>query len=131
MLSSKYGIWTHLAGGGRAEALGLLPKGKSMIYKELFNRLKCPNSLFKLYENVIKTLGPEDVERLEGLKDDATSLIRFTYGLEGLRTGLQIREAFPEKNHHESKAKREYGNRAYKDGKDIDALYLYTQARVN
>ena len=44
-----------------------------------------------------------------------------------LRQGLQIREFYPEKNSHESKIKKEYGNKAYQDGKDIDALYFYTQ----
>ena len=54
-------------------------------------------------------------------------MITFTYGLENFRKNLHIRECYPEKNPHESKVKREYGNNAYKEGKDLEALYLYTQ----
>ena len=44
---------------------------------------------------------------------------------------LSIQEAYPEKNPYEYKIKKEYGNKAYQEGKDIDALYLYTQVRYN
>ena len=44
---------------------------------------------------------------------------------------LNITEAYQEKNVFEYKAKKEYGNKAYQEGKDIDALYLYTQVKVN
>ena len=37
------------------------------------------------------------------------------------------REFYPEKNQYEAKAKKDYGNKAYQQGKDLDALYLYTQ----
>ena len=39
----------------------------------------------------------------------------------------QIRDSYPEKNKHEAKVKKEYGNKAYQEGKDLDALFLYTQ----
>ena len=52
---------------------------------------------------------------------------RFTYDLENFKTGLTVQEAYPEKNPYEYKVKKEYGNNAYKEGKDIEALYLYTQ----
>ena len=38
-----------------------------------------------------------------------------------------FREFYPEKNQYESKAKKDYANKAYQQGKDVDALYLYTQ----
>jgi len=53
--------------------------------------------------------------------------VRFTDGLSYFRKSLHIREFYPEKNGHESKIKRDYGNKAYQDEKDLDALYLYTQ----
>ena len=40
---------------------------------------------------------------------------------------FQIRDSYPEKNKHEAKVKKEYGNKAYQEGKDLDALFLYTQ----
>ena len=53
---------------------------------------------------------------------------RFTYELEPYRNALEIKEFYPEKNPHECKIKKEYGNKAYQEGKDIDALHFYTQA---
>ena len=38
-----------------------------------------------------------------------------------------FREFYPEKNTFEAKAKKDYANKAYQQGKDLDALYLYTQ----
>ena len=52
---------------------------------------------------------------------------RFTHELDYFKNSLHIREFYPEKNGHESKVKRDYGNKAYQEGKDLDALYLYTQ----
>ena len=43
---------------------------------------------------------------------------------------FQIRDSYPEKNKHEAKVKKEYGNKAYQEGKDLDALFLYTQVSV-
>ena len=54
-------------------------------------------------------------------------LIKFTYELKCFKDGLEIKEFFPGKNQYESKAKKDYGNKAYQDGKDLDALYLYSQ----
>ena len=50
--------------------------------------------------------------------------------MDNFKKNLHIRECYPEKNPHESKVKREYGNKSYKEGKDLDALYLYTQAVI-
>ena len=52
---------------------------------------------------------------------------RYTCQLESFKNSLKICEFYPEKNPHESKIKREYGNKAYQNGKDLDALFLYTQ----
>ena len=54
-------------------------------------------------------------------------LIKFTYELKCFKDGLDIKEFYPEKNPYESKAKKDYGNKAYQEGKDLDALYLYSQ----
>ena len=59
-----------------------------------------------------------------------SAIFRFTYELENFRNSLKICEFYPEKNPHECKIKKEYGNKAYQDGKDLDALYLYTQVFV-
>ena len=52
---------------------------------------------------------------------------------ESLRLNWYIypcREFYPEKNQYEAKAKKDYGNKAYQQGKDLDALYLYTQVTI-
>ena len=56
-------------------------------------------------------------------------LIKFTYELKCFKDVLDIKEFYPEKNAYESKAKKDYGNKAYKEGKDLDALYLYSQVK--
>lgn len=101
--------------------------------KTLFERdTKKPLGFFpKLYETVINSLGNEYLERMENIKDeDPAELMKFVYGLDSFKRTLKIQESYPEKNHHESKIKREYGNKAYQDKKDIDALYLFTQAVI-
>lgn len=55
--------------------------------------------------------------------------VRFTYDLDSFKRALAIKECFSEKNPYECKIKKEYGNKAYQEKKDIDALYLYTQVR--
>lgn len=93
---------------------------------------KKPDGFFpKLFENVCKNLSNDELDKTTQYKDDVDTLVRFTYDLKQLRQGLQIREFYPEKNSHESKIKKEYGNKAYQDGKDIDALYFYTQAVIS
>ena len=52
---------------------------------------------------------------------------RFSYELDAFRKNLEVKEFYPEKNPHECKIKKDYGNKAYQDGKDIDALHFYTQ----
>ena len=54
-------------------------------------------------------------------------LSRFTYELKQFKDSLEIKEFYPGKNLYEAKAKKEYGNKAYKEGKDLDALYHYSQ----
>ena len=61
------------------------------------------------------------------MRDNMPEMIKFTYELKCFRDGLDIKEFYPEKNPYESKAKKDYGNKAYKDGKDLDALYHYSQ----
>ena len=92
---------------------------------------KKPDGFFpKLFESVCKSLSDDELDKTTEYKDDIDKLIRFSYGLKQLKQGLQIREFYPEKNSHESKIKKEYGNKAYQDGKDIDALYFYTQVML-
>lgn len=85
----------------------------------------------QLYESVCKNLSADEFEILQKLKDDGEAFIRATHDIEYFRKALQIREFYPGKNGHESKIKREYGNKAYQEEKDLDALYLYTQAVIS
>ena len=55
---------------------------------------------------------------------------RFSYELDAFRKNLEVKEFYPEKNPHECKIKKDYGNKAYQDGKDIDALHFYTQVSI-
>ena len=64
------------------------------------------------------------------MRDDMPEMIKFTYELKAFKDALEIKEFFPEKNQYESKAKKDYGNKSYKDGKDLDALYHYSQAII-
>ncbi len=66
---------------------------------------------------------------MESIKGDRDAVIRLVRGLSDFRDGVDIRESYPDKNPYEYKAKKEYGNRAYQDGKDIEALYFYTQVQ--
>lgn len=63
----------------------------------------------------------------EDMRDNMPELIKFTYELKCFKDALEIKEFYPGKNAYEAKAKKEYGNKAYKDGKDLDALYHYSQ----
>ena len=65
------------------------------------------------------------------MSSDVTLDIRFTYELDNFKKNLIIKESYPDKNPHECKIKKEYGNKAYQEGKDLDALYLYTQVCRN
>ena len=67
----------------------------------------------------------------ETMRDDMPEMIKFTYELKCFRDALEIKECYPEKNPYESKAKKDYGNKAYKEGKDLDALYHYSQAIIS
>lgn len=84
----------------------------------------------KLYETLVTSMGEENMDKLQTVRDDPEGLIRFTYELENFKKILTIKEAYPEKNPYEYKIKKEYANKAYQEGKDIDALYLYTQVRL-
>jgi len=83
-----------------------------------------------LYKAVCKNMGTENIDKLEELKLDLPALIKFTYELKCYKEGLEIKEFFPGKNAYQSKAKKDYGNKAYQDGKDLDALYLYSEAII-
>ena len=89
---------------------------------------KKPDGFFpKIFQNVCKTMGDANVDKMDAISQDPYALVRFTYELEAYRTALDIKEFYPEKNPHECKIKKEYGNKAYQEGKDIDALHFYTQ----
>ena len=106
-----------------------MASGRTLLEHEEKN--KKPLGFFpKLYEGLVASLGRENMEKLAEMKGDRGAVLKFTYDLEDFRRGLLIQEAYPEKNPYEYKAKKEYGNKAYEEGKDIDALYLYTQAVV-
>ena len=64
------------------------------------------------------------------MRDDMPGLIKFTYELKAYKDALEIKEFYPGKNAYEAKAKKGYGNKAYKEGKDLDALYHYSQAII-
>jgi len=85
----------------------------------------------QVYKAVCAAMGEENIDKLEALRDSMPDLIKFTYELKCFKDGLEIKEFFPGKNQYESKAKKDYGNKAYQDGKDLDALYLYSQAIVS
>merc|ERR1712012_1291634 len=84
----------------------------------------------QLYKAVCHAMGDENIDKLETMRDDMGEMIKFTYELKAFKDALEIKEFFPEKNLYESKAKKDYGNKAYKDGKDLDALYHYSQAII-
>jgi len=84
----------------------------------------------QIYKAVCNTMGVENIEKLDEMRDNMPDLINFTYELKCFKDSLDIKEFFPGKNLYESKAKKEYGNKAYQAGKDLDALYLYSQAII-
>ena len=89
---------------------------------------KKPDGFFpKVFQTVCRTMGDENVDKMEEVCKDPKTMIRFTYELEAYKKALEIKEFYPEKNPHECKIKKEYGNKAYQEGKDIDALHFYTQ----
>ena len=72
-------------------------------------------------------MGEENINKLEALEGNMTEMIKFTFDLKCFKDALDIKEFYPEKKPLESKAKKDYGNKAYQAGKDLDALYLYSQ----
>jgi len=84
----------------------------------------------KVYKAVCHAMGTENINKLEELNGDMTEMIKFTYELKCFKDALDIKEFYPEKKPLESKAKKDYGNKAYQAGKDLDALYLYSQAII-
>jgi len=84
----------------------------------------------QVYKGVCAAMGEENIDKLEGLRENMADLVKFTYELKVFKDALEIKEFYPEKNQYESKAKKDYGNKAYKEGKDLDALYLYSQAII-
>ena len=89
---------------------------------------KKPDGFFpKVFQNVCKSMGDENADKMTEIFQDDYAIFRFTYNLECYKKALDIKEFYPEKNPHECKIKKEYGNKAYQEGKDIDALHFYTQ----
>jgi len=84
----------------------------------------------KVHKKVCETMGEANIDKLEEIKEDIPTLLQFTHDLECYKNCLEIKEFYPEKNQYESKAKKDYANKAYQQGKDVDALYLYTQAII-
>lgn len=84
----------------------------------------------KVYKAVCHAMGEENINKLEALEGNMTEMIKFTYELKCFKDALDIKEFYPEKKPLESKAKKDYGNKAYQAGKDLDALYLYSQAII-
>uniref|UniRef100_A0A0K2TLD8 Protein-lysine N-methyltransferase SMYD4 n=1 Tax=Lepeophtheirus salmonis TaxID=72036 RepID=A0A0K2TLD8_LEPSM len=96
-----------------------------------FEEQKKPSGFFpKLFENVCNEGGDKLIPLIEELREDPVGLFKFCYTLPEYKNALNIKEFYPEKNIHESKIKKEYGTKAYQDKKDIDAIYLYTQAVI-
>ncbi len=105
-----------------------MASGRTLLEHE---EKKKPLGFFpKLYEGLVNNLGAENMEALAERRHDSEWVLNFTHDLEDFRRGLLIQEAYPEKNPYEYRAKKEYGNKAYAEGRDLDALYLYTQAVV-
>lgn len=84
----------------------------------------------QIYKAVCQAMGSDNIDKLEEIKDDMPELIKFTYELKCFKDALDIKEFYPGKNLYQSKAKKDYGNKAYKEGKDLDALYLYSEAII-
>lgn len=84
----------------------------------------------KVYKAVCHAMGEENINKLEALEGNMTEMIKFTFDLKCFKDALDIKEFYPEKKPLESKAKKDYGNKAYQAGKDLDALYLYSQAII-
>jgi len=84
----------------------------------------------QLYKSVVQAMGSDNIDKLEHMRDDMPGLIKFTYELKAYKDALEIKEFYPGKNAYEAKAKKGYGNKAYKEGKDLDALYHYSQAII-
>ena len=95
--------------------------------KEYDEKRKDNGFFFNLYKTVCKEMTDEQVNHVEVIKLHPEKLIDFTYNLKCYRERLKIEEKFPGKNEAESKKMKDLGNKAYKDGKDLQALTFYTQ----
>jgi len=100
------------------------------MFQEYEEKRKKDGFFPQLYKAVCNAMGDENIDKLETMRDDMPEMIKFTYELKCFKDSLEIKEFYPEKNLYESKAKKDYGNKAYKDGKDLDALYHYSQAII-
>ena len=101
------------------------------MFQEYEEKRKKDGFFPQLYKAVCNAMGDENIDKLETMRDDMPEMIKFTYELKCFKDSLEIKEFYPEKNLYESKAKKDYGNKAYKDGKDLDALYHYSQVLIN
>ena len=95
--------------------------------KEYDERLEGTGFFLELYKSVCKDLTKEEEDHVESIKDDSKALFEFTYDLKCFKERLNIEEKFPGKDGGESKKMKEAGNKAYQEGKDLQALTFYTQ----
>ena len=98
--------------------------------KEYDEKRKDTGFFFGLYKDVCENMTKEEVEKTEELKNDIEALVEFTYDLEYYKEKLKIVEEFPAKNEKESAKMKDAGNKAYQDGKDLQALTCYTQVSI-
>ena len=82
-----------------------------------------------LYKEVCKDMTKEEEDQVEVIRDDPKALFEFTYNLACYKERLKIEEKYPGKDASESKKMKEGGNKAYQEGKDLQALTCYTQVR--
>ena len=95
--------------------------------KEYDEKRKDTGFFLELYKAVCKDMTKDQEEIVEKIKDDPAALFTFTYNLKCYEEKLKIEEKYPGKDAHESKKMKDAGNKAYKDGKDLQALTFYTQ----
>jgi len=104
--------------------------GRGEMFQEVEEKRRVEGFFPKIHKSVCENMGDANIEKLETLVGDTPALLKFTHDLECFKDSLEIKEFYPEKNQYESKAKKNYGNKAYQAGKDMDALQLYTQAII-
>ena len=102
-----------------------MSRGENM--KEYDEKRMETGFFFDLYKSFCKDMTKEEEDHVAAIKDDPKTLFEFTYNLKCYKEKLNIEEKFPGKDASESKKMKEAGNKAYQDGKDLQALTCYTQ----